>query len=330
MKAIVYDHYGSPDVLRLSEIDTPVPAPDEVLVRVLAAGVNPGDWDLLWGVPYVLRLSTGLWAPKKPILGFAVAGRVAAVGSDVSPFAPGDEVYAEVPRGGFAEYVCVAEAECAHKPGNLSFAEAAAVPVSGVTAIQGLRDTAKVEPGDKVLINGASGGVGTFAVQVAKIMGAEVTGVCSTVNMDLVRGLGADRVIDYTIEDFTEGMKYDVILDNVGNRSLSELRRALTPQGLLIPNSNKGDARWLGTFLRRGIRAVTTSPFVSQRIRPFAAKSSAADLTALKEDIEAGRVTPVVERTYPLGEAAAALGRFGGGHVRGKLVLTVDEGEGNG
>ncbi len=326
MKALVYDEYGTPDVLRVEEVDDPVPGADAVLVQVVAAAVNPGDWDLLRGVPYVLRMSAGVRRPKKRTLGLAVAGRVVAVGSDVRLFEPGDEIYAEVPLGGFAELVSVPEAECAIKPANATFEQAAAVPVSGVTAIQALRDAAHVKPGETVLVNGASGGVGVFAVQVAKILGAEVTGVCSTRNVDLVRGLGADHVIDYTAEDFTKGRTYDLILDNVGNRSLSELRRALKPRGTLIPNSNKGEARWVGTYLRRAIGAVVTSPLTGRKARPFAAHSSAADLVTLREDIEAGRVTPVIDRTYPLTETAQALGYFGEGHVRGKVIIELDQG----
>ena len=326
MKALVYDEYGTPDVLRAEEVDDPIPGADAVLVQVVAAAVNPGDWDLLRGVPYVLRMSAGVRRPKKRTLGLAVAGRVVAVGSDVRLFEPGDEIYAEVPLGGFAELVSVPEAQCAIKPANTTFEQAAAVPVSGVTAIQALRDAAHVTPGKTVLVNGASGGVGVFAVQVAKILGAEVTGVCSTRNVDLVRGLGADHVIDYTAEDFTKGRTYDLILDNVGNRSLSELRRALKPKGTLIPNSNKGEARWVGTYLRRAIAAVVMSPLTGRKARPFAAHSSAADLVALTEYIETGRVTPVIDRTYPLTETAQALGYFGEGHVRGKVIIEVDQG----
>lgn len=327
MKAIVYHEYGAPDVLRVEDIETPDVAADEVLVGVSAAAVNPGDWDLLRGIPYILRASTGLRRPRKRVLGFAIAGRVEAVGRDVVRFGPGDEIYAEVPQGGFAEYVRVADADCAHKPTNLTFERAAGVPVSGVTAIQGLRDTAHLEPGQTVLINGASGGVGTFAVQVAKVLGAEVTGVCSTRNVDLVSSLGADHVIDYTAEDFTEGQRYDLIFDNVGNRSLSELRRALSPKGTLIPNSNKGDARWLGTYLRRAIRSILISPFVSQKLRPFAATSSAEDLATLADLIEAGSLTPVIDRTYSLEDAAEALSYYGKGHASGKVIISMTQEE---
>lgn len=327
MKAVVYHEYGTPDVLGVEDLEVPVAAADEVLVRVSAAAVNPGDWDLLRGIPYILRTSTGLRRPKKGVLGFAIAGRVEAVGSDVDRFGPGDAIYAEVPQGGFAEYVCVSDADCARKPTNLTFEQAAAVPVSGVTAIQGLRDAAHVEPGQTVLVNGASGGVGTFAVQIAKVLGAEVTGVCGTKNVDLVNSLGADRVIDYTMKDFTEERRYDLIFDNVGNRSLSELRRALSPQGTLIPNSNKGDARWLGTYLRRAIRSIVISPFVSQKLRPFAAKSSSKDLSTLTDLIEAGRVTPAIDRTYSLADASEALRYYGKGHASGKVIISMDQDE---
>jgi len=324
MKAIVYHEYGPPGVLKLEEVDTPVPAPDEVLVRVLGAAVNPGDWDVMHGTPYVLRLATGLRRPRNEVPGLAIAGRVEAVGSNVSESAPGDEVYAEIGSGGFAEYACVPEGAVAPKPSNLTFEEAAAVPVSGVTALQALRDIGRVQPGQSVLVNGASGGVGTFAVQVAKTLGADVTGVCSTTNADLVRSIGADHVVDYTREDFTRnGQQYDLILDNVGNRTLSELRRAISPNGMLIPNSNKGGGRWMGGFLRRAVQALVVSPFVSQRLRPFAATGKRADLVVLTGLIESGTVTPVIDRTYPLDQAAEALSHYGAGHARGKVIITM-------
>lgn len=329
MKAAVYHEYGSPDVLELAEVDKPVAKNREALVRVLATGVNPGDWDLLHGTPYVLRLMTGVRSPKHEVLGLAVAGRVDNVGHDVSKFRSGDEVYAGIGRGGFAEYVSVPEDALAFKPSNLTFQQAAAVPVAGVTALQGLRDVGRVRPGQKVLINGASGGVGTFAVQIAKVLGAEVTGVCSTTNIDLVHSIGADHVIDYTQDDFTRNeQEYDLIFDNVGNRSLSDCRRALTRQGMLIPNSNKGDGRRIGTYLRRAIQALVTSPFVSQRLRPFAATEKSEDLEALRDLIEAGKITPVIDRTYPLNETAKALSHYGAGHTRGKLVIAVEQDEG--
>ncbi len=324
MKAIVRHRYGTPEVLGLRDVPVPDVRGDRVLVRVLAAAINPGDWDVMRGVPYVLRLATGLRRPRNAVLGLAIAGLVEAVGSDVSSYVPGDEVHAGIGRGGFAEYASVPEGALARKPARLTFDQAAAVPVSGVTALQALRDVGRVQPGQRVLINGASGGVGTFAVQIAKVLGAEVTGVCGTQNVDLVRSLGADRVIDYTQEDFASGgRRYDLILDNVGNRTLSELRRALTPRGTLIPNSNKGDGRWVGGYLRRAGQALATSPFVSQRLRPFAATDRRDDLVALGELIEAGRVSPVIDRVYPLSEAVAAMRHYGEGHARGKVVITM-------
>jgi NADPH:quinone reductase-like Zn-dependent oxidoreductase len=328
MKAIVNHEYGPPGVLELEDVDTPVAKGDEVLVRVLGAAVNPGDWDVMHGMPYVLRPMTGLRRPRNKVLGLAIAGRVEEVGSNVSEFQLGDEVYAGIGKGGFAEYACVSEDALAPKPSNLTFEQAAAVPVTGVAALQGLRDIGRVQPGQKVLINGASGGVGTFAVQIAKAYGADVTGVCSTSNVDLVRSIGADHVIDYTQEDFTRSrQRYDLIFDNVGNRSLSDCRRALSPKGMLIPNSNKGSGRWVGGFLRRGVQALVVSPFVPQRLRPFAATEKSEDLVVLKELIESGKVTPVIDRTYPLNKIAEALSHYGAGHARGKVVITMEQNE---
>jgi NADPH:quinone reductase-like Zn-dependent oxidoreductase len=328
MKAIVNHEYGPPGVLELEDVDTPGTRGDEVLVRVLGAAVNPGDWDVMHGTPYILRLTTGLRRPRNKVLGLAIAGRVEAVGSNVSEFRPGDEVYAGIGKGGFAEYACVPRDALAPKPSNLTFEQAAAVPVAGTTALQALRDIGRVQPGQKVLINGASGGVGTFAVQIAKTFGADVTGVCSTTNVDLVRSIGADHVIDYTQEDFTRnGQQYDLIFDNVGNRTLSELRRALTRKGMLIPNSNKGSDRWVGGFLRRAVQALVVSPFVTQRLRPFASTEKREDLVVLKELIESGKVTPVIDRTYPLKEVAEALSHYGAGHARGKVIITVERNE---
>jgi len=328
MKAIVNHEYGPPSVLELEDVDTPVTRGDEVLVRVLGAAVNPGDWDVMRGTPYVLRLTTGLRRPRNKVLGLAIAGRVEAVGSNVSEFRPGDEVYAGIGKGGFAEYACVPRDALAPKPSNLTFEQAAAVPVAGTAALQALRDIGRVQPGQKVLINGASGGVGTFAVQIARTFGADVTGVCSTTNVDLVRSIGADHVIDYTQEDFTRnGQQYDLIFDNVGNRTLSELRRALTRKGMLIPNSNTGSGRWVGGFLRRAVQALVVSPFVPQRLRPFASTEKREDLVVLKELIESGKVTPVIDRTYPLKEVAEALSYYGAGHARGKVIITVEQNE---
>jgi len=329
MKAVVYHEYGSPDVLAVQEVDKPAIKEGEVLMRVLGAAVNPGDWDLLHGRPYVLRPITGLRRPRNKVLGLAVAGRIETVGNNMSKVRPGDDVYAEISKGGFAEYARVPQAALAPKPSNLTFEQAAAVPVVGVTALQALRDIGRVQPGQKVLINGASGGVGTFAVQIAKALGAEVTGVCSTKNVDLVRSIGADHVIDYTREDFTRsGQQYDLILDNVGNRSLSEYRRALTPKGMLIPNSNKGGGRWIGAFLRRAVKALLLSPFVSQRLRPFAASGKGEDLVVMTELMEAGKVTPVIDRAYPLGETGEALRYYGKGHTRGRIIITMESGTG--
>ena len=327
VKAIIYREYGQPhDVLELAEVEMPAAGDGDVLVRVQAASVNPGDWDLLSGQPYILRPVVGIRAPRKGVLGLAVAGRVEAVGRKVTELQPGDGVYAGISRGGFAEYVAVPETAAAPMPANLTHEQAAAVPVAGVTALQGLRDVGRVQPGQKVLINGASGGVGTFAVQIGRIFGAEVTGVCSTMNEDLVRWIGADHVIDYTQEDFTkDGHKYDVIFDNVGNRSLADCRRALAPRGILIPNSNKGPGRWVGGYLRRAAEALATSPFVSQRLRPFAATETREDLAALANLIEAGKVTPIIERTYALNEIAEALDHYGKGHARGKLVISIGQ-----
>lgn len=322
---MVRDEYGSPGVLHLEEVDAPTPRRGEVLVRVLAAGINPGDWDVLRGTPRILRLGTGLRRPRRRILGAAIAGRVEAVGLGVSGLGCGDAVYAGLDGGGLAELVCVTADRVAAKPSNLSFEQAAAVPVAGVTALQAIRDVGEVRAGQAVLINGASGGVGTFAVQIAKSLGAEVTGVCSTTNVELVRSIGADHVIDYTREDFVAALgAYDVILDNVGNRSLAELRRALRPRGILIPNSNKGRGRWLGPYLRRALHALALSPFVSQRIRPFASSDTREALDRMRGLIERGEVTPVVECTYPLGKAPEALERLGAGHARGKIVISME------
>jgi NADPH:quinone reductase-like Zn-dependent oxidoreductase len=328
MKALVNREYGLPDVLSIEEVAKPVPSRKEALVRVVAASVNPGDWDLMQGTPYLLRLLTGIRRPRNAILGLAIAGRVEVVGADVSRVQVGDEVYAGIARGGFAEFASVSENALAPKPSNLTFEQAAAVPVAGIAALQALRNIGRVRSGQKVLINGAAGGVGTFAVQIAKVYGAEVTGVSSTNSLELVRSIGADHVIDYTVEDFTAGgARYDLILDNVGNRSLSELRRALVPRGTLIPNSNKGGGPWVGSFLRRAVLSLLVSPFVTQRLRPFASRENGEDLSVLKELIESGQVTPVIERTFPLTDAAEALDHYGAGHARGKIVITVTQDE---
>jgi NADPH:quinone reductase-like Zn-dependent oxidoreductase len=328
VKAIVRHEYGPPRVLEVRDIDVPRVRHDEVLVRVIAAAVNPGDWDLMRGMPYVLRLATGLRRPRNAVLGLSIAGRVEAVGRDPSEPRIGDEVYAGIGRGGFAEFVAVPADSVAPKPSTLTFEQAAAVPVTGTTALQALRDVGRVKTGQRVLVNGASGGVGTFAVQIARSLGAEVTGVCSTRNVDLVRSIGAGHVIDHTQEDFTTtGERYDLILDNVGNRTLSELRRALAPTGTLIPNSNKGGGRWLGRYLPRAVQALLVSPFARQRLRPFAATDRREDLVALTDLIERGEVHPVVDRVYALDDVAAALGYYGIGHARGKVILSMEPSE---
>jgi NADPH:quinone reductase-like Zn-dependent oxidoreductase len=325
MKAIVQDQYGSPDVLELRDIDKPEIGDKEVLVRVHAAGVDRGVWHLMTGLPYFLRLiipDLGLRAPKTPVRGSDVAGVVAAVGKNVSRFQPGDEVFG-IGKGSYAEYTRALESKLAPKPTNLTVEQAAVVPISGLTALQVVRDGGKVQTGQKVLILGASGGVGTFAVQIAKSFGAEVTGVCSTTKMDLVRSLGAEHVIDYTREDFAEGkQRYDVIIDTGGHLSLSHLRRALTPKGTVVIVGSETDGRWFGGF-DRSIRAMLLSQFVSQQLVAFVNSENHEDLIVLKELIEAGEATPVIDRTYPLSEAPKAIHYLNEGHARGKIAITV-------
>jgi NADPH:quinone reductase-like Zn-dependent oxidoreductase len=323
MKAIVRDAYGSADVLELRDIDKPVVGDDEVLLRVRAAGVDQGVWHVMAGLPYPIRLAGfGLRAPKNPVLGADVAGVVQAVGKEVSGFRPGDEVFG-IAKGSYAEYARASEDRLAPKPANLTFEQAAVVAISGLTALQGVRDHGKVRPGQKVLIIGASGGVGTYAVQVAKAFGAQVTGVCSTTKVDLVRSLGADHVIDYTREDFADGQqRYDAILDVGGNASLSRLRRALTPKGTLVITGGETDGRWLGGTDRQ-LRALVLSPFVGQKLGTFVSRENREDMVVLKEFIEAGKVTPVVDRAYALGEAADAIRYMREGRARGKVVITM-------
>jgi NADPH:quinone reductase-like Zn-dependent oxidoreductase len=325
MKTIVQDEYGSPDVLKLCDIGKPETKDNEVLVHVHAAGVNPGDWAIMSGLPYIARPVYGLRKPKNAVRGTDVAGTVEAVGTGVRRLQPGDEVFGLCSGlgGAFAEYASVSEDALALKPTNLSFEQAAAVPTAGLVALQALRDHGGVRAGQKVLINGASGGIGTFAVQIAKALGAEVTGVCSTRNVDLVRSIGADHVIDYTWEDFTQkDQRYDFILDNVANHSLSDLRRALTPTGTLVPNGGGFDNHWFASG-GRVISAHVLNRFVSHRLRPFLVSPKFEDLLVLKEMIEAGKMTPVIERTYPLSETSQAIGHVGGGHARGKVVITL-------
>jgi NADPH:quinone reductase-like Zn-dependent oxidoreductase len=323
MKAIVHDAYGPADVLELREIDQPEIADDEVLVRVRAAGVDRGVWHVMTGLPYPIRLAGyGLRTPKNPVVGMDMAGVVEAVGGDVTGLRPGDEVFG-IGKGTFAEYTRALESKLAPKPANLSFEQAAVVAISGLTALQGLRDRGRVAPGQKVLIIGASGGVGTYAVQLAKAFGAEVCGVCSTAKVDMVRSIGADHVLDYTREDFAAGeQRYDVILDIGGNASLSRLRRALTAKGTLVIAGGETDGRWLGGSDRQ-LRALVLSRFVEQKLTTFIASENREDLIVLKELIESGRVTPVIDRTYPLAEAPQAIRYLEQGQARGKVVISV-------
>ncbi|MEV0732226.1 NAD(P)-dependent alcohol dehydrogenase [Polymorphospora sp. NPDC050346] len=326
MKAIVQDRYGAPDVLRLREIGRPAVGDDEVLVRVHAAAVNAYDWHVMRGDPYLARLSFGALRPRQRIRGRDFAGRVAAVGLAVTGFRPGDEVYGDTgpTDGAFAEYVSVPDRHVARKPANLTFAEAAAIPVAACTALVCLRDAARVEPGQRVLVNGASGGVGTFAVQLAKAFGAEVTGVCRTGNVDLVRSIGADRTVDYTREDFTrDGPAYDVVLDLVGNRSLTDCRRALAPGGtLVLSGGGMSDGGSLVGPLGLFARARALSPFVRHRIVAPAAVTGRKNLATLRDLVESGQVTPVIDRTYPLAEVPAAIRYLEVEHARAKVVIT--------
>ena len=324
MRAVVYTQYGPPEVLRLEEVEKPTPKDDEVLVKVHAAAANPLDWHLMRGAPFFVRLEAGFPKPKNTVLGADIAGRVEAVGHKVTRFRPGDEVFGDLSGsglGGFAEYVCAREDALALKPSNLSFEEEAAVPVAAVTALQGLRDKGQVRPGQKVLINGASGGVGTFAVGLARHFGADVTGVCSTRNLELVRSIGADGVVDYTREDFTRtGRQYDLILDAVGNRSVSDYERALAPQGRCVVVGF--------TTLAHLLRVLSLGAWVSRtgdkKVGLMGtAKPNREDLIFIKELLEIGEVAPVIDRTYPLSEVPEAIGYLEGGRARGKVVIDI-------
>jgi NADPH:quinone reductase-like Zn-dependent oxidoreductase len=320
MKAIIQSKYGSPaEVLELQDIPKPMVKDGEVLVRVHAASIHIGDLIVMRGVPYLMRMVTGLRRPKNRVPGPDIAGTVEAVGQDVTRFRPGDEVFGWC-TGAFAEYACAGEDHFVPKPANLTFEQAAAVGVSATTALQLLREQAKVEPGQKFLVNGASGGVGTFAVQIAKSSGAEVTGVCSTGNVVMVRSIGADHVIDYTREDFTHGVeRYDFILDNVGNHSLPDTRRALAPSGTLFSNGGGYSGGALGTVIKEFV----SSLFVRQQMRPSVKFQNPKDLVVLKELVEAGKVAPVIDGTYPLSRTAQAMSHVGEGHARGTVVITV-------
>lgn len=323
MRAVVQAEFGSADVLRVEEIEPPTIADDEALIRVHAAGMDRGTWHLMAGRPYMFRLmGGGLRTPKNLVSGLDVAGTVVAAGPQVTRFEVGDEVFG-ISRGSFAEYACAREDKLARKPTNLTFDQAAAVAVSGLTALQSLSDIGHVEPGQHVLIVGASGGVGTFAVQIAKALGAEVTGVCSTTKLELVRSIGADRVIDYTQDDFATGReRYDLILDIGGNSALRRLRGALTPRGTLVIVGGEDGGRWTGGF-GRPLRAVALSPFVRQRLTMKTPREHYADLERLVALIEAGKLTPIIEQTYPLHETPDAMRHLEAGHARGKLVITV-------
>ncbi len=323
MKAIVYRCYGSPDVLEFEDVAKPTPADHEVLVKVHAASVNPLDWHYMRGSPYVMRLGTGLGAPKDSRLGVDFAGTVEAVGRDVKRFKHGDEVFGGA-GGAFAEYVTIREDRgLAMKPANVTFEQAASVPIAAITALQALRDKGRLKPGQKVLINGASGGVGTFAVQIAKSFGAEVTGVCSTRNVEMVRSIGADHVVDYTKENYTEsGQHYDLIIDNVGNHSLLANRQALEPDGIfVIIGGPKGN--WLGPLMSP-IKALMLSPFVGQEFVLLLAKLDKDDLAILGDLMQEGKVTPVIDRRYRLHEVPAAIRYSEEGHARGKIIIDLE------
>ncbi len=324
MNAISYDRYGSPDVLKCGETAKPAPAVDEVLIKVRAAAVNPYDWHFMRGEPYFVRIvAGGLRKPKDSRLGADVAGEIETVGKNVTQFKPGDGVFGSC-KGAFAEYACAAESALVMKPDNVTFEQAASVPIAAFTALQGLRDKGKIQPGQKVLINGAAGGVGTFAVQIAKSFGAEVTGVCSTRNVEMVRSIGADHVVDYTQEDFTKSARrYDAILDCVGNHSFSECRRVLNPSGIYVGAGGTAD-NWMIGLLTRAIKALVLSWFVSQKQVMVLAKPSKEDLTIMHDLLKAGKVTPVIDRSYNLPEVPEAIRYLEEGHARGKVVITVD------
>jgi NADPH:quinone reductase-like Zn-dependent oxidoreductase len=327
MKAITQDRYGGLEILELNDIHQPVPTDDQVLVGVRAAGLHRGDWHVLTGLPYLIRVvvpTLGLRRPKTPVLGMDLAGTVAAVGDTVTRFRPGDQVFGWT-DGAFAQYAVAPADQLAHMPVNLSFEQAAAVPTSGLAALQGLRDVGQVQPGQRVLVIGAAGGVGSFAVQLAKAFGAEVTGVASTSQLELVASIGADQVIDYTRTDVTDGTRHwDLILDTAGHRPLSRLRRALTPSGTLVIIGSEGRGRWLGGF-DRNLRAVALSPLVGQRLRMLSSRPGQADLQVLGELLEAGRLTPVIGHRYPLAQVPEAFRQMVQGHQSGgKIVISVN------
>jgi len=325
MKAIVQDTYGGTEVLEFRDIDQPVPTDNQVLVRVHAAGLDRGVWHVMTGLPYMIRLvvpTLGLRKPKVPVRGMDLAGRVEAVGRDVTRFRAGDEVFGWS-DGSYAQYACTAEDHLTAKPANLGYGQAAAVPISGFAALQALRDVGNVQPGQRVLVIGAAGGVGSFAVQLAKAFDAEVTGACRTGRVELVGSLGADEVIDYTRQDVTDGSRHwELIIDTGGHRSLTRLRRALTPNGTLVIVGSEGRGRWLGGFDRQ-LRALALSRLVGQRLRMLSSTPRQEDLQVLREQIEAGKLTPLIDRTYPLREVPEAIRYLVDGHPAGKVVITV-------
>ena len=321
MKAILFTQYGSPDVLQLAEVEKPVPSDDQVLVKVVAASANPLDWHRMRAAPFLVRLSDGFFKPKNPKLGADIAGIVEAVGEDVTEFKPGDEVFGEIGSGSFAEYACAHEKSLVLKPTNVSFEAAAAAPVVGLTALQGLRDTGKIQPGQKVLINGAAGGIGTFAVQLAKSYGTEVTGVCSTRNLDMVRSIGAEHVVDYTREDFTRnGQTYDLIYDTIGNRSVSDYRRALRPNGTCVIAGFTSMPR----LFEHMILGPMTSRKSDRKVGMMGvANPNKEDLLCLQELLATGKVIPVIDRCYPLHETAEAIRYLETLRARGKVIINV-------
>jgi NADPH:quinone reductase-like Zn-dependent oxidoreductase len=323
MKAAIYTRYGPPDVLRVMDVEKPVPKDHEVLIEVRAASVNPYDWHFLRGTPRLARIVFGLTKPKSPRLGVDVAGQVAAVGAGVTRLKPGDDVFG-LCTGAFAEYACAPESDVVTKPERISFEQAAAVPIAALTALQGLRDHGRVQPGQKVVVNGAAGGVGTFAVQIAKALGAEVTGVCSTGNVDLVRSIGADRAIDYTREDFAgSGQQFDLLFDCVGNRPLSDCRRALTSTGIYVGIGGGGPDTTSFRLLADSLNRMLLSWFVGQKLIGFTAKRRQEDLVALRELMASGQVTPVIDRRFPLRAVSDAIRYLETGHARGKVIVTV-------
>ena len=322
MKAAVYTRYGPPDVVQTTDVEKPVPNDNEVLIKVRAASVNPLDWHFMRGTPYFLRIPAGLRKPKDTRLGVDLAGQVEAVGRNVTQFKPGDNVFGAC-RGAFAEYACTPESALVMKPDTVGFEQAASAPGAALTALQGLRDQGNIQPGQKVLINGAAGGVGTFAVQIARWFGADVTGVCSTKNVEMVRSIGADRVIDYTQEDFTNsGQCYDLLFDCVGNHSFSACRRVLSPKGIHVAVGGPS-GRWMIGFLARLITGLVLSRLVTHKLAMVLTRWSKKDLTIMRELMEAGKVTPVIDKRYSLSEVPEAIRYMEEGHARGKVVITL-------